>query len=100
MRAYPEVSAPPCGYNRRVLAAKVEANDHIRKTQAGLGLGDDDRLPFLCECDDVTCRSLIRLTAAEYAEVRVSPNRFVVVEGHTYAGRAVMSGEGYVVVET
>jgi hypothetical protein len=78
---------------------KVEANERIRATQRELGLGDGDRLPFLCECDDVGCRALIRLTSAEYAEARASSERYLVVEGHPYDGRIVQSGRGYVIAE-
>jgi hypothetical protein len=79
---------------------KVAANERIRETQAELGLGDGDRLPFLCECEDVACRTLIRLTSAEYREVRAGPDRFVLVEGHPHEGRIVSGGEGYLVAES
>jgi hypothetical protein len=82
-----------------VLAEKIAANERIRETQAGLGLGDGDRLPFLCECDDVRCRTLIRLTVAEYTDVRAAARRFVVTDGHPYDGRVVSSGPGYLVAE-
>jgi hypothetical protein len=81
-----------------MLSEKVEANERIRATQVELGLGDGDRLPFLCECDDVTCRVLIRLTADEYGDMRAAGHRVCVV-GHPCDGRIVTTGDGYVVTE-
>jgi hypothetical protein len=78
---------------------KVEANERIRATQRELGLGDGDRLPFLCECRDTACRALVRLTVAEYAEVRAAAERCLVVPGHPHTGRIVLSGPGYVIAE-
>lgn len=82
-----------------MLPEKVEANERIREAQVELGVGDGDKLPFLCECDDVSCRELIRLTSAEYGAVRESAGRYVVVEGHSWDGRVVTGGEGYLVAE-
>jgi hypothetical protein len=82
-----------------VLPEKVAANERIRETQADLGLGDGDRLPFLCECDDVRCRTLVRLTVAEYRGVRATAGRGVVIDGHPHNGRVVSSGPGYLVAE-
>jgi hypothetical protein len=42
-----------------------------------------ERVPFLCECDDVACREIIPLTPAEYEHVRVDGAVFVVASGHT-----------------
>ena len=83
-----------------MLSEKIQANEHIRAKQIELGLGNGDRLPFFCECHDIACRSLIRLTAAEYGEARAAPGRWVVLEGHRYVGRVVSAGEGYVMTES
>jgi hypothetical protein len=83
-----------------MIPEKVEANERIRAEQTTLGLDDTERLPFLCECDDVLCRALVRLTADEYGEVRAASGRYVVVEGHTYDGRVIKTGEGYLVAES
>jgi hypothetical protein len=82
-----------------VVPEKVAANGRIRATQIALGLGDEDLLPFLCECDDVRCRKVIRLSTADYAEARASSRRCVVVDGHPHLGRAVARGAGYLIVE-
>jgi len=78
--------------------AKVEANERIRATQVELGIDSGNLLPFLCECDDTACRSVIRLNATAYGEVRAA-GRFVVAETHSGGGRVVSSGDGYAVVE-
>lgn len=78
--------------------AKAAANERIRATQIELGIDSGNPLPFLCECDDLTCRAIIRLTAALYGEARAG-GRFVVGEGHPAGGRIVEAGDGYMVVE-
>jgi hypothetical protein len=82
-----------------VLQGKVEANEVLRAEQTRLGMPAAQPLPFLCECADVRCRAIIRLTADEYAEARATPTRCVCVEGHIYAGHVVAAGEGYVLTE-
>jgi len=78
--------------------AKVEANERIRAAQEELGIDDGNRLPFLCECDDSACRTIVRVTAAEYVEAR-SSGWYVVATGHPGARRVVAGGDGYAVVE-
>jgi len=78
--------------------AKVEANERIRAAQVELGIDDGNRLPFLCECDDSACRTIVRVTAAEYGEAR-SSGWYVVATGHPGARRVVAGGDGYAVVE-
>lgn len=56
---------------------------------------------YVCECADPTCAATIRLTAAEYEDVRRAPNRFVVVPGHhrSEIERVVDGAARYYVVE-
>jgi hypothetical protein len=82
-----------------VLREKVEANERLRADQQRLGLLSADRLPFLCECDDVQCREIILLTDAAYGDARSSATRHVCVEGHPHEGRVIAVGEGYVIAE-
>lgn len=42
----------------------------------------DDRLDFACECADMRCVEPVRLTIAEYEEIRSDPSRFFVRPGH------------------
>ena len=78
---------------------KVAANESLSVEQAELGLPEQEALPFLCECADVGCRAIVRLTAAEYATARAAPGRCVCATGHPHGGRIVLAGEGYVVVD-
>jgi hypothetical protein len=39
-------------------------------------------LPLICECGTRECLERIRLTQAEYDEVRLHPARFAVASGH------------------
>lgn len=82
-----------------MVTEKVEANEQIRRAQARLGLGDGEKLPFLCECDDVACRTILKLTTAEYDSARIRDGRCIVVPGHPHGGRVVHDGDGYAVVE-
>lgn len=44
---------------------------------AGAGL-----IGFVCECGRLGCTDVVELTAEEYEEVRRSPRRFLIVDGH------------------
>ena len=46
-----------------------EANEAIRAAERELD-PPLERVPYLCECDDVCCRETIRLTAEEYERIR------------------------------
>jgi hypothetical protein len=82
-----------------VVSEKVAANEEIRATQIRLGLGGAESLPFLCECDDMGCRSLVRMSPEAYTGARAVPSRRIVAEGHSFEGAIVADGPGYAVVE-
>jgi hypothetical protein len=71
-----------------------EANEEIRRVQLDLGLADR-RMPFICECDDETCREILRLTAEEYERVRAGGTLFFVAPEHPTEGRIVERRDGY-----
>jgi hypothetical protein len=77
-----------------------DANERIRAVAEEHAL---DRVPFICECADPSCRELIMLTLAEYREVRADPHLFVNAVGHDAAAQGwaevVASRDGHVVVE-
>ena len=60
-------------------------------------------MPFICECADPACTELVRLTFAEYEDVRADSRHFVNAPGHEVNadgyGRVVSRHDGYVVVE-
>lgn len=78
------------------------ANERI-KEKSDLYGSPLERIPFLCECPQEGCREILRLTVAEYAEVRANPNRYFTVPEHAGAdepvGRVISREDGYVVVE-
>jgi hypothetical protein len=78
-----------------------EVNERVRDVVAPL-LTAGEAGEFLCECGDEACLETIRLDPEEYAAVRRSPHRFVVVPGHQDGiGEATVHANGrFVVVET
>jgi hypothetical protein len=79
-----------------------EANEQIR-ARADEYDAPIERIPFLCECPVPSCMEVLRLTLAEYSEVRARPDHFFTVPGHEQAdsavGHVVSREDGYVVVE-
>lgn len=78
-------------------AAFREANERIEAARAALQ-PPLERVPFICECDDVDCRTLVRLTPVEYESVRSEGTHFFTVPGHSTQGEIVEEHETYVVV--
>jgi hypothetical protein len=79
-----------------------EANEQIR-ARADEYDAPIERIPFLCECPVPSCTEVLRLTMAEYSDVRAHPDHFFTVPGHEQAdaavGHVVSREDGYVVVE-
>ena len=77
-----------------------DANDDIRRRAAAAEM---ERVPFICECADERCMTLVRLTPAEYERVRAGARWFVNAAGHEESeadhGHVVWAGDGYVVIE-
>ena len=57
-----------------------DANEQIMKRAREYEFSD--RVPFLCECGEPTCREILRLTLEQYEEVRRAGTRFLLVPGH------------------
>ena len=75
-----------------------KANEDLDETRAELGL--DGATPFICECEEEGCTTLLFLTGDEYGEARAKPNRFVLAPGHPYTmGTTVLSDSRYILVE-
>ena len=78
------------------------ANEKIRARADELGAALE-LIPFLCECPTPACTAIVRLTLADYGEVRSNPMQFRTLPGHEAAeapvGRVVSRRDGYVVVE-
>jgi hypothetical protein len=74
-----------------------EANERIREAQRELD-PPTERVPFLCECDDASCREPIRLRADEYERVRDDGTLFVIVAGHSTSDEIVEERDGHEIV--
>ncbi|HEX2104629.1 MAG TPA: hypothetical protein VHF51_13320 [Solirubrobacteraceae bacterium] len=75
----------------------------FRKVNEGMEArqGPDGLLTFMCECGRLGCNKLIQLSRDEYEDVRASPRRFAVVDGHEIleVERVVSRTERFIVVE-
>ena len=81
-----------------------EVNERIESVGAGNpGIGEEGYLEFLCECgQDESCEMTpVRLTQAEYEEVRRQDDRFAVYPGHDKPEleRVVRRTDRYVLVD-
>jgi len=75
-----------------------DANESVRAVQEDLGM-PDGLMPFLCECNDPQCRTIVRLTTVEYEEIRAEPTRFFLAPGHPSAGKVVAEHSNYTVAD-
>jgi hypothetical protein len=78
-------------------AAFRDANEQIRAAERRLD-PPLERVPYICECDDVACSELIRLTAEEYERVREDGATFVIARDHPTQGNVIEQYEEYLVV--
>ena len=79
------------------------ANERIERAAQNHHFEASQRVPFICECADPSCRELVMLSLADYEAVRAFPQRFFLVAGHedpeeTHE-RIVEAEQGYVVAE-
>jgi hypothetical protein len=81
-----------------------EANERIRDVAASMHVSESQLLPFLCECADENCTTILKLTGNEYEAVRQPPTLFINAKGHDVNGqgwaRVVDEFERYSVIET
>jgi hypothetical protein len=72
-------------------------------SDAATELGINERVPFICECAEPSCTTIVRLSSAEYAQIRSQPTHFLNAPGHQVAAqgaaRVVEERQGYVIVE-
>jgi hypothetical protein len=79
-------------------AAFRDANERIRAAERALD-PPLERVPYICECDDIACRDPIRLSAHEYERVRDDGATFAIVPGHSSDGAVVEEHDGFVIVQ-
>ena len=76
-----------------------QANEQIHEKVLELG-AQDGRAPYLCECEEERCTTVVLLTADEYEDVRSRSRRFVVARGHDDPDDHVVdSHDGFTVIE-
>jgi hypothetical protein len=76
-----------------------EVNEGLEEKAAELGF-EEERTPYLCECEEENCTQVVGMTRTEYEAVRANPKSFVVVPGHQEADDAVLLEEaGFTVIE-
>jgi hypothetical protein len=78
-------------------AAFREANERIRAAERELE-PPLERVPYLCECDEVRCHEPLQLTPEEYERVRDDGATFVIVPGHSSTGDVIEECDDYLVV--
>ena len=80
--------------------AHKEHNERRAKLEEEAGFAQDDRVPFVCECDDPGCAHAIVMRLDEYEQAVKPPDQFVVRPGHQDPAveRIVECQDGYIVV--
>jgi hypothetical protein len=73
-----------------------ELNDAISKLPYSSAFNE-----YVCECGLKTCLEVVRLSVAQYREIREDPTHFIVLPGHWSKKheRVVAEGKGYLIVE-
>lgn len=59
-----------------------DANEQILVRAKEQVIDDDELVPFVCECADEDCVTLIQLTLDEYEEIRADSRQFLNMMGH------------------
>jgi hypothetical protein len=58
-----------------------EVNERVRETNETFDVAAGDA-EFVCECGTASCVERIRMTLAEYEQVRAHPAQFLILPGH------------------
>ena len=58
-----------------------DANERIRRAQQEIAV-QADTVPFICECSDMRCHTIVQMTVAEYEGVRAEEMRFLIAPDH------------------
>lgn len=65
------------------------ANQEIERHRAELDV--PGFTPFLCECEEEDCKTLIFLNQEEYSDARTKPNWFILAPGHKFRSGTIRS---------
>ena len=58
-----------------------DSNERIRRAQLGM-TADGETVPFICECMDIRCHTIVHMTADEYERVRREEMTFLIAPDH------------------
>jgi hypothetical protein len=58
-----------------------EVNERVRETNEAFGVAVGDA-EFVCECGTPTCVERVRMSLADYEQIRSEPTTFLIVPGH------------------
>lgn len=75
------------GHDQRIAERVARNQNRFRQANERIEVAaqkgtDFESVPFLCECPNLDCTEVARLTLAEYEGVRADSRRFLVVPGH------------------
>jgi hypothetical protein len=80
-----------------------DLNERLRRIVTEHRFEVTQRVPFLCECDDPSCREIVMLSLIGYDLVREHPRRFLLAAGHVDAEaareRIIEAENGYAIIE-
>jgi hypothetical protein len=75
------------------------ANEQLAEKVSEFGLADE-RTPYICECEEERCTTIVRLTISEYESIRSRPRQFLLAPAHQGEDdRIVAEQAGYTIVE-
>src|SRR5690242_6547243 len=66
-----------------------DANERIRDSAIEHDLTDS--IPFLCECAERSCTTIVRLPLTEYERIRAEPTWFFNAPGHSAVGGSAVT---------
>ena len=78
-----------------------DANEQISAKAREHGTAEDQDVPFLCECADEHCTTIIQLNLVEYEKVRADSRQFMTALAHERAEgpvEVVVTNQTYLVV--
>lgn len=78
-----------------------DANEQISAKARQHRTAEDQSVPFLCECADESCTTILQLTLSEYEDVRAESRQFMTAIEHDRAEglvEVVMRNHSYLVV--
>ena len=93
-----ELTAERVAHNNAIFR---EANERIHGAAEAYDI--QGLLPFLCECPDPTCTTIIRMPLEAYEAIRAVPTHFINGSGHPDSSHAwsnvIERRDGYEIVE-